>query len=126
MDPSILCGSVGDLFVAFNCTGEKLDAAVELASCYSDDNIVNLDIEIGNLPPVIGVEEKTDDPLNQDIIAAANNASSIQLWWDQYLPPEVASAHLDGSQEVFGLTMTPEEAAKKMEEANEAYLNNSK
>ena len=52
---------------------------------------------------------------------AVSNASSIQLWYDQYLPPAVANAHLDGLQEVFGLTKTPAEAQAMMQEAMEAY-----
>ena len=46
----------------------------------------------------------------------------MQLFYDQYLPPAVAQVHLDTLQEVFGLTMEPEEAARRMQEANEEYL----
>ncbi len=54
----------------------------------------------------------------------ANNASEIQLWYDQYLPPAVATAHLDGLQEVFGLTKTPQEAQEAMQKAMDEYLAN--
>ncbi len=74
------------------------------------------------IPPVTGVEEKITDPVSKSIIDAANKASAVQLWYDQYLNPTVANAHLDGNQEVFGLTMTPEDANKKMQEAQAEYL----
>ena len=45
-----------------------------------------------------------------------------RLWYDQYLPPAVATAHLDGLQEVFGLTMTPQEAQDSMQAAMDDYL----
>ena len=50
------------------------------------------------------------------------NASNVQLWYDQYLPTSVASAHLDGLQEVFGLTKTPQEAQEEMQKAMDEYL----
>ena len=45
----------------------------------------------------------------------------MQLWLVQYLPPAVSNAHLDGLQEVFGLTMTPQEAQESMQQAMEEY-----
>lgn len=121
-DASILNGTLGDNFVSFNCTGEKLDAAFELASYLSSDEVVQVMLDNGNVPPIKGIEEKVTDPLSLTIVEAANNASEVQLWYDQYLSPSVANAHLDGNQEVFGLTMTPEEANQKMQEASEEYL----
>jgi len=44
----------------------------------------------------------------------------------QYLNPSVANAHLDGNQEVFGLTITPKEANKKMQEAQAEVLSGEK
>lgn len=121
-DPTILCGTMGDQFISFNCTGEKLEAAFELASYLSSDEVVDFMVESSLIPPIKGIEEKITDPLNQAIVEAANNASAVQLWYDQYLDPSVANAHLDGNQEVFGLTMTPQDANQKMQQAMEEYL----
>lgn len=123
-DASILCGTMGDQFISFNCTGDKLDAAFELASYLSSDEVVDFMVESSLLPPVTGIEDKVTNPLNQAILEAANNASAVQLWYDQYLDPSVANAHLDGNQEVFGMTMTPADANKKMQQAMEEYLAN--
>ena len=62
------------------------------------------------------------DPVVKEIFDAAQEASSIQLWYDQYLPTSVATAHLDGLQEVFGLTKTPQEAQEEMQKAMDEYL----
>lgn len=121
-DPSILCGTMGDQFISFNCTGEKLDAAFELASYLSSDEVVDFMVESSLIPPIKGIEEKITDPISKAIVDAANEASAVQLWYDQYLDPSVANAHLDGNQEVFGMTMTPAEANKKMQEAQQEYL----
>ena len=122
-DSSILCGTMGDQFISFNCEGEKLDAAFELASYLSSEEVVDFMVESSLIPPVKGIEDKITDPVSKSIVEAANNASAVQLWYDQYLDPSVANAHLDGNQEVFGLTMTPAEANKKMQDAQQEYLN---
>lgn len=121
-DPSIMCGTLGDQFISFNCTGDKLAAAVEFASYLSSDETIDQMVNASLIPPIKGIEEKISDPLSQQIIDAANNAGAVQLWYDQYLNPTVANAHLDGNQEVFGLTMTPADANKKMQEAMDEVL----
>ena len=121
-DPSIMCGTLGDQFISFTCTGDKLAAAVEFASYLSSDETIDQMVNASLIPPIKGIEEKITDPLSQQIIEAANNAGAVQLWYDQYLNPTVANAHLDGNQEVFGLTMTPADANKKMQEAMDEVL----
>lgn len=120
-DSSILIGTVGDNFISFNCEGEKLEAAFECATKFSEDDQIDFMIESGKIPPVKGVDEKLSDETSKTIMQAVNNASAVQLWYDQYLPPAVASVHLDTCQEMFGLTMTPEEAAKQFQQAMEEY-----
>lgn len=121
-DPSIMIGTVGDQFIVFNCEGEKLEAAFECAEAHLSDEVIDFEVENGKIPPVVGIEDKLTDPITQEVVEAANNASEIQLWYDQYLPPAVSTAHLDGLQEVFGLTMTPQEAQESMQKAMDDYL----
>ena len=121
-DPSIMIGTVGDQFIVFNCEGEKLEAAFECAETHLDDEVIDFEVENGKIPPVIGIEDKLTDSITKEVVEAANNASEIQLWYDQYLPPAVATAHLDGLQEVFGLTKTPQEAQEAMQKAMDDYL----
>lgn len=123
-DPSIMIGTVGDQFIVFNCEGEKLEAAFECAEAHLSDEVIDFEIENGKIPPVVGIEDKLTDPITKEVVEAANNASEIQLWYDQYLPPAVATAHLDGLQEVFGLTKTPQEAQEAMQKAMDDYLAN--
>ncbi|MGL6201196.1 MAG: extracellular solute-binding protein [Lachnospiraceae bacterium] len=121
-DSSIMIGTVGDNFISFNCEGEKLEAAFECATKFSEEEVVDFMVESGKIPPIKGIEDKIEDPINKQVIETANEATSIQLWYDQYLPPAVSQAHLDTSQELFGLTMTSEEAAKQLQQAMEEYL----
>ena len=123
-DPSIMIGTVGDQFIVFNCEGEKLEAAFECAEKHLDEEVIDFEVENGKIPPVQGIESKLTDSIMKEVVEAANNASEIQLWYDQYLPPAVATAHLDGLQEVFGLTKTPQEAQEAMQKAMDDYLAN--
>lgn len=122
-DPSIQIGTVGDQFLQFYCTGEKLEAAFEFASYFSSDESVDLLLSAAKIPVVKGVEDKITDPVNRKILEAALDASATQLWYDQYLPPAVAEVHKDTCQEIFGLTLTPEEANKSLQDAMQKYLN---
>lgn len=53
----------------------------------------------------------------QRIIDLIGNAQSVQLWYDQYLPPELGEVHKDTMQALFGMEVTPEQAATQHEEA---------
>lgn len=121
-DSSIQIGTIGDQFISFNCTGDKLDAAVECVSHYFDDDSIQMMVENGKIPPVKDVSKYISDPVTKDILSAVLDASSTQLWYDQYLPPAVAQTHLNTCQEIFGLTMTPQKAAELLEASMEESL----
>ncbi len=119
-DQTAVVGTMGDNFISFNCTGEKLDAAIKWASYYSTEGFMNLDIEHGNLPPL---KAATSDELPwQDVLAILNDASSVQLWWDQYLPSAVADVHKSASQKCFDASETAEAIAQEQQDAMDEYL----
>lgn len=122
-DPTIQIGTVGDQFITINAsvTGEKLEAAWAAIEAHLSDETIATGIANGKIPPIEGVEAMIEDPVAKEIAYAASTAPAIQLWYDQYLPPTVATAHLDGMQEVFGLTKTPAQAQAEMQAAMDAY-----
>ena len=121
-DPTIQIGTVGDQFICFNCEGDKLAAAFECATDHLSDEVADITYSNNKIVPVKDAGDHIKDPVVKEIFDAAQEASSIQLWYDQYLPTSVASAHLDGLQEVFGLTKTPQEAQEEMQTAMDEYL----
>ena len=121
-DPTIQIGTVGDQFISFNCEGDKLAAAFECATDHLSDEVADITYSNNKIVPVKDAGDHIKDPVVKEIFDAAQEASSIQLWYDQYLPTSVASAHLDGLQEVFGLTKTPQEAQEEMQKAMDEYL----
>ena len=84
-----------------------------------DNRSVELRAQAGRVPPVKGFT--TEDPVLQKIVTLVQNAPHVQLWYDQYLPPAIAEMHKDTSQALFALTTTPEEAARRLEQAARAY-----
>ena len=125
-DASIQIGTIGDQFVSFNCTGDKLKAAFECATYYTSDESKQLMVDLGKIPPTKDAAELVTDGVTKQILDAATDASSVQLWYDQYLPPAVAQVHLDTCQELFGKTITPEDADKEFQQAMQDYLADKK
>jgi raffinose/stachyose/melibiose transport system substrate-binding protein len=62
---------------------------------------------------VKGIEIK--DPLIQRQYDVLMGAKVMQNFYDQYMPPALAEVHKDTTQALYGLTMTPAEAARLVE-----------
>lgn len=114
-DPNSVVGTVGDNFYSVAANSKDVAGAFKAITYLIDDTSVQKRIEAGRVPPVKGV--KVSDPLLQDVLNAVEKAPSVQLWYDQYLPADVAQVHKDTSQAIFGLAKTPEEVNKEMEAA---------
>lgn len=119
---NICNGTVGDQFVSFSCTGDKLKEAFKCVTYYSSDECIELMVENGKIPPVSNAAELLSDPLAIEICEFVENATDVQLWYDQYLPTAVANAHLDNSQLLFTQETTAEAVAAATQEAMAAYL----
>lgn len=118
-DPSNIVGTIGDNFYAISSTCEHPDEAFEVVQHLIDDEAVELRASIGRIPPVEGFEP--EDPAVAEVFEVLEQAESVQLWYDQYLPPELAEVHLETTQALFAEQMTPEEAAARMEQAAAEY-----
>lgn len=119
-DQTAIVGTLGDNFISFNCTGEKLEEAFKMATYYSTNEWMQLDIDSGNLPPLQAAT--SSEPAWQDILTGLNSASSVQLWWDQYLPASVADVHKSASQKCFDASATPQAIAEEQQKAMDEYL----
>ncbi|MDC3416070.1 extracellular solute-binding protein [Aquibacillus salsiterrae] len=74
--------------------------------------------DAGVIPATKVDTSETELPqLYVDILDALSNASNITLYADVQMNPTVAQVHLDMIQSLFGKQATPEEFAKKQEEA---------
>ncbi len=114
-DPNDLVGTLGDNFYSISSTCKYPQEAFELLQYLIDDEAVNERVASGRIPPVRGIT--IDDPVLAQVKQIFEAAPNVQLWYDQYLPPSVSEVHKDTVQALFGLTMTPEEAASALEAA---------
>ncbi|QTL99045.1 extracellular solute-binding protein [Iocasia frigidifontis] len=120
-DPSNLIGTPGDNYYSITQKCRYKDAAVKFLKYLTDQPMAEKLVEIGNIPPLNGAKDKIKDPILKGVYEQIQKAAYVQLWYDQSLPLELAQVHLNTTQALFGLQMTPEEAANKMEAAAKEY-----
>ncbi|MEO6856944.1 MAG: ABC transporter substrate-binding protein, partial [Rhodoferax sp.] len=85
-----------------------------------DDTSVQARLADNRIVPIKGL--KVTEPNQQRLMAMLADSKSVQLWYDQDLPPKLGELHKDLVQSLFALSITPEEAAQKMEAAAKAEL----
>lgn len=118
-NPSDVVGSVGQNFYSISSKCKYPEDAFHLIQFLIDEESVKERVADKRIPPIKGF--KPDDPMMQKIFNLLEAATSVQLWYDQYLPPELGEVHLDTVQALMGLGMTPEEAAKTQEDAAKKF-----
>jgi raffinose/stachyose/melibiose transport system substrate-binding protein len=118
-DPTNVLGTVGDNFYSISSTCADKANAFKVIQYLIDDTSVKARVADGRIPPVAGV--KLTDPNAINLYALLSKANGVQLWWDQYLPPDFAQLHLDQTQALFGLNQSPSGMAA-LQEAEAAKL----
>jgi raffinose/stachyose/melibiose transport system substrate-binding protein len=108
-------GTVGDNFYSVASSCRHPEAAVELVKTLVDDEAVQARLAEKRIVPVKGLT--VTDPGKLRLLKMLNEASNVQLWYDQELPPVLGELHKDLVQALLALSITPEEAANKMEAA---------
>jgi len=111
-DPSEVAAG-GDLFSVAATTKYPEEALALLRYLTDAQTALEWTKATGRLPAVIGTP--MDDPMTADLMKYLENAGYMQLYYDQFLPPELGELHKDTTQAIFGGTMTPLEAAQAME-----------
>jgi raffinose/stachyose/melibiose transport system substrate-binding protein len=93
---------------------ENPDLATELAKeLTSAETAQNYTDRTGSLTAVKDIVPA--DEFTKRFYDVVQQATHMQMPYDQTLPPEMAELHKDTTQAIYGLDMTPEEAAQKME-----------
>jgi raffinose/stachyose/melibiose transport system substrate-binding protein len=122
-DPSNLIGSPGQDYLSITASSDNKEAARRFLTDYvMSEPWINWMLDNGYVPPVKGVSDMIEDPILQRTAAAFERANHVQVYWDQFLPPEVAETHKNLVQALFAMDISPEEFASGHEEAMQAYL----
>lgn len=111
--PGNIVGSVGNNFYSVSAACKTPDAAYQVIKSMVDEPSVQARLADNRLVPVKNLQ--IADPAMQRVMKMVSDAESVQYWYDQELPPQMAELHKDTVQALFGLSMTPDEAAQKME-----------
>jgi len=119
-DPNIAIGTIGDNFYHVSASSKNPAKAFELITCLIDDEAVKDGIADGRIPPIKGVTLR--DPILKELFDQIQSAPEVQLWYDQSLSFEVSDVHKVTSQQIFGNTLAPRDAAQKLQDAQAAYL----
>ncbi len=113
-DQTQIGGATGPVW-SVSKDSENADLAVELIKeLTSTETAQNYTDRTGSLTGVKDIVPADD--FTKRFYEIVQSSTYIQMPYDQTLPPELAELHKDTTQALFGLEMTPEEAAKKMEE----------
>ncbi|WP_034389007.1 extracellular solute-binding protein [Deinococcus sp. YIM 77859] len=112
-NPNAVLGTVGDNFYSISRGCKNPEAAFKLLTYLIDEQAVQERVADNRLPPVKNL--KVSDPLLKRIQTFVSKAPSVQLWYDQELPPQLGELHKDTSQALLGLSITPQSAAAQME-----------
>ncbi len=118
-DPSNLIGSPGQNFFSITANSKVKEGAMKFLTDYimNQSYIEFLGAGGGYVPPVKNAASYVSDPFLKKVAQTFEQAKHVQLYYDQFLSPEMAQVHLDAVQALFGLSMTPKDAAAKHEEA---------
>jgi raffinose/stachyose/melibiose transport system substrate-binding protein len=119
-DAGIVTGTLGDNFYHVAASSPQQEKAFEMLTYLLDEQSLRDRIAAGRIPPVKGVT--VTDPVMKDVLTAIQAAPAVQLWYDQSLSPEVAEEMKSASQELFGLSVTPQQFAKRWADAQRAAL----
>lgn len=119
-DQSYALGTLGDNLYSVSSQCADPEGAFKLIQSLLDEEAIVDRTAAGKVIPL--KEFSSDNEVTNEVLDSLNSAAGVQLWYDQYLPSEVAEVHKDTSQEIFGLTMTPEEANAQLQAAMDEYL----
>jgi raffinose/stachyose/melibiose transport system substrate-binding protein len=114
-NPTDVLGGGDGWAVGANAEDEAVDFLKFLTSAEVETGLISSPLAIA--PTVAAAEEAVTDPIIQTILKARNEAPYFQLYYDQFLPPAVATAVLDATEGIFAGTLSPEDAAATIEDS---------
>ena len=116
-DPTTIVGGVNCAFaVSANC--KHPEKAIELLRFLTAEKVGGAWSRIGRIPALRVSDETLAGlpPATRDALDLLQKAGTLQPYYDQYLPPPLAKEHKETTHGLFAGTLTPAEAANRMEQ----------
>lgn len=112
-----LVGSPGQDYLSISATCKYPNAALKLLSDYINSKKYFKELaKQGFVPPISNAEEYLSDSISKKVAHVYKNATHVQLYYDQIMPPTMAEAHKLLVQQLFELHLTPEQVAQSHED----------
>lgn len=108
-------GSPGGTFFSISSQCAHPDEAWKFLTYLATDHFIDGVLALGSVPAIQSAIDKVTDPLLRESLEIMVNAESVQLYWDQYLPPALAEAVKTTTQQLIGLEITPEQVGQELE-----------
>lgn len=118
-DVSDVVGGGNGFAIGKNAPPEAIDFVKYLTSV---DNQKVIAAHGTGIPVVKGAESALTDPNMLAVQKTFSAAKYFQLYYDQYLPPAMGSVLNDSVQGIFAGTLTPQQAAQKIEDSAKQEL----
>ncbi|MGY6497333.1 MAG: ABC transporter substrate-binding protein [Microcella sp.] len=119
-DPGFLVGTPANFF---SVSTQASEAQQDTAKRFLAENVLNEDyvqgiIDTGAVPPVVGIEDEIAASPDGDYLGyvydLVKDSPRFQLSWDQALTPEQADTMLTNLEQLFLLSITPQQFADTM------------
>lgn len=119
-EPNAIVGNPSNYF-SVNSDSQHTEAAIDfLVETLASDEYVSDLIDVGQVPPVEGIEDQLQESDHAEFATfthgLVSDASTFTQSWDQALDPSAAEAMLTNLQLIFISDITPEEFAEAMEQ----------
>jgi raffinose/stachyose/melibiose transport system substrate-binding protein len=118
-DPSAVVGNQSNFWSVSSSSSESAQtSAKDYINSLFDDDYVQAMVDGGDIPPTTGAEKFIEGSDQEEFLDfgydLVKNSSSFQLSWDQALPAATSQTLLDNIQELFALSITPEQFVDAM------------
>jgi ABC-type glycerol-3-phosphate transport system substrate-binding protein len=124
-DPTNVIGSPGQNYFSVTSGSKNKAAALLFLKDYvMNDKWIQGLVDSGRIPPAIGASAMVSDPISKKIALTFEEAGHVQVYYDQFLSPTMGEAHKDIVQSLFGLEITPADAASQHESGIQKEISN--
>ncbi len=114
-DPTDMVGGTGQAYaISARAPREAEDALIEMLSSESFTRRV---AEAGLVSAQAGADKYINDVIVRGVAQAFGKAAFMQLYYDQFMTPELSQVFLQTNQDLFGKSTTPGKAAADLEAA---------
>lgn len=113
-NPADLMGGTGQAMAISASAPPEAEAA--LIEMLSSEQFARDLADAALIPAAAGYDHLfADDPIAMKMLEMLEEAASLHLLYATDLPPELAEVYWNASQQIFGLAITPEQAAAEMQ-----------